>query len=775
MIKPVIWSQKTLLVFILALLFVFLVAGCGRFIRNTKTALGMATKGASPQERPDFYAASHGSFSNYPSEIYFYPDADIDSETFPGWVDKELKCDLRITSTAAENEHTLHTRYSQYYQGYPVLGGGYILHSSLDGSVSATGLLYDQVALENKRSLSPQEALARLEESFPDYRCSGNESLVVVPVRNGAVTDFFLCYKLHLLLPGEGLFYDVYVDAEFGVVRIIDPVTITVAGIGSGINSEGKTLEFETQHTNDIRYPEGEIAIMPVQDGYRLFDAQRNLHTMTMDNASDVSIDDFVETEQGVRLSGWDYLSPARDIIESDNFWENHPAAVDAHWAITKSYDYYSSAHGRLGFDGNNGYMPAYVNFYKNMNRAYYNSNKHYIALGDGKIGGNGFAVLDVIAHEYTHAVVQSIVDMDSHGEAASINEAIADIFATAVTFHSGQGDWIIGEKVIPGGIRNLSDPKSMGHPDTYEGENWGEYRTDFERTVNLRQERGMHGNGSIMGHWFYLLCEGGEGENDNEDHYDIERIGMKAAMDIVYKSIFYLTPSITFMEFRNHIVSLTEKMYGECSKELINVTNAWNAVGVGDPFCDCFSGSFDLIVEKRNETARATYYFKENKTAVEILGSDGQKYIVNTTPGDRYRHVQGYEDIPSSDPSGGFLKELFQGKHIVLIQEKIPFESRKAYVAKRNALRTGNKMKVNDYTAYEYNIDGYEVWSTDEVCVALIDMFRIHGTINSGAKSNNFRAFYGFPVIMRAPGESETVRIENIREYDVPDRIFVK
>ena len=61
-----------------------------------------------------------------------------------------------------------------------------------------------------------------------------------------------------------------------------------------------------------------------------------------------------------------------------------------------------------------------------------------------------------------------------------------------------------------------MSDPNLKNHPDTYLGDYWYSGTGD---------NGGVHYNSGVQNHWFYLLTEGGSGQNDHGASFEIEGI----------------------------------------------------------------------------------------------------------------------------------------------------------------------------------------------------------------------------------------------------------
>jgi Zn-dependent metalloprotease len=131
---------------------------------------------------------------------------------------------------------------------------------------------------------------------------------------------------------------------------------------------------------------------------------------------------------------------------------------------MQRTYDYYLSAHGHQGYDGTNGYLPAYVRIGAIHGGAWFSSVQGYLEFADE----SAITALDIVAHEFTHAVYRSVNPGAVYeGESASVYESVADIFAVAVTFANGQGNWTMGEDAYPPAIRNLRNPKASSSSTT--------------------------------------------------------------------------------------------------------------------------------------------------------------------------------------------------------------------------------------------------------------------------------------------------------------------
>jgi Zn-dependent metalloprotease len=274
-----------------------------------------------------------------------------------------------------------------------------------------------------------------------------------------------------------------------------------------------------------------------------------------------------------------------------------HPA-LDVHWGMEKSYDFYLNVFNRKSFDGNGSTIKQYLNPPDLQNR-YGNSPNNAFAYGKGyniMAYGIGDGVdfgpvvgLDVEGHEFTHLVVDNNGNggLVYQGESGALNESFADIFGTCIEFYSGVNtDWNIGEDVSikQPYLRSMSNPKSSQNPNTYGGSYWVD-------PSNLDYDKGgVHFNSGVQNYWFYLLCQGGNGTNDKGNSYNVNGIGISQARQIAYRNLVtYLGPNATYWDSYIGSLLAAEDLYGFNSNQYMAVRKAWYAVGIGtdpDYFC---------------------------------------------------------------------------------------------------------------------------------------------------------------------------------------------
>ena len=271
--------------------------------------------------------------------------------------------------------------------------------------------------------------------------------------------------------------------------------------------------------------------------------------------------------------------------------------AIDVHWAMSKTYDYYKNVHNRNSYDGNGSIIRNYYNppsfvFYADNAGAFDNQGIVGMLYGAGDQYFTPVVALDVAGHEFSHLVVSrnGSGGLDYQGESGALNEAFADMFGTAIEFYvNDQPNWTVGEglwkisQVTPNYLRSLENPNSgpaiveAQQPDTYKGKYWAD-------TNSADDNGGVHINSGVGNHWFYLLSVGGSGINDKGNNYGVNGIGIQKAEKIAYKALTNgLSSSATYLDVFNATKIAVTNLYGANSNEWNQVVNAWYAVGIGN------------------------------------------------------------------------------------------------------------------------------------------------------------------------------------------------
>ncbi len=515
-------------------------------------------------------------FSDIPSFIKFKKGSEIQYADIINWMKRFYKSDnnfdFKLINRETDRLGIEHYRYQQTYNNIPVELTMYIFHVKNGKVISANGNLYDKINISQSASVSETEALSNAKvyvgaETYM-WEMPGQEAHIkklqedpnatyfpkadmVIISENGNIYKGKLntAYKFNIYAHKPVSRAYIYVDANTGEILFENKIihTADVPGTAETGYSGTRTLTADSY-----------------SGYYRLRETGRGLGVETYD-----------------MNNGTNYGS-AVDFTDSDNFWNNaNPEldeyAADAHWATEMTYDYYYNTHSRNSIDGSGFKLISYIHYDTDYANAFWNGN--YMTYGDG----NGSTIsplttVDICAHEITHGLTSYTAALVYSYESGALNEAFSDIFGTTVEFYAKPllANWDIGED-IGTTFRSLADPNAYNLPDTYLGNYWATGSGDYG---------GVHTNCGVLMHWYYLISEGGSGTNDNGDSYNISPIGMDKAGDITYRLLtVYLTPSSQYMDARFYAIQSAIDLYGACTPEVEEVTNAMYAVGLGNAY----------------------------------------------------------------------------------------------------------------------------------------------------------------------------------------------
>ena len=218
------------------------------------------------------------------------------------------------------------------------------------------------------------------------------------------------------------------------------------------------------------------------------------------------------------------------EVARSDGDPPVGDAAVDeAFDSSGQVLDVFAEQFGRRSVDGLGSTLSITVHFGVNYDNAFWDGRQLVFGDGDGVIFERFTKPADVMAHEFTHGVIQFTAALAYQDQSGALNESISDVFAAITTqFVAGQrvdeASWLIGEGLFRPGI-NAVALRSMREPGTaYDDPQIGRdpqvgRMADFVETTE--DNGGVHINSGIPNRAFTLaalelgglqLGEGGPG-----------------------------------------------------------------------------------------------------------------------------------------------------------------------------------------------------------------------------------------------------------------------
>ncbi|CAD0001872.1 M4 family metallopeptidase [Flavobacterium chungangense] len=543
-----------------------------------------------------------------PSSIIFNESASYkDSDSRKVFQDqlglKENQSFAKIRTETDKDGYT-HEKFQLYNQGIKVEFANYSLHYKSGKLVSMNGEYYDLENVETTPKLSTDEAFNKaisqigakqylwetpLDAKEMNYEKPKGE-LVLLPAmedqgQKRTRDNVRLAYKFDIYATNPVSRGDVYIDAITGKVLFYN-ATIKHLGKYSHGKSKATSIDHSKASSSSkvaivaanaaTRYS-GTQVIQTTLSGssYRLADATRGLGINTFNMQKGTS------------------YTAAVNFTDADNNWtaaeyantNKDNGALDAHWGAEKTYDYWSSVHGRNSFDNAGTIIKSYVHYSNAYDNAYWNGS--VMTYGDGS--GTYFDILtsiDVAGHEIGHAICSYTANLAYQKESGAMNEAFSDIWGACIEYFAAptKSIWLIGEDIERrsghAALRSMSNPNAEGQPDTYGGTYW--INPNCTPTES-NDYCGVHTNSGVLNHWFYILAVGKTGTNDIGNAYNVTGITIDKAAKIAYRlESVYLTANSTFANARTSGIQSAIDLYGAGSAEVIATTNAFYAVGVG-------------------------------------------------------------------------------------------------------------------------------------------------------------------------------------------------
>ncbi len=514
-----------------------------------------------------------------------------------------------------------HYRYQQYHQGVKVEGGELLIHERNGRVQTLNGKWVKGLAVDVQPQIDAEQAIHLALSHFPAERYlwqSVGAERLLKRIKNDPDATFYPEAELVLVDPSLKqraeafhLAYSLTIQAEKPVMNqlvFIDALTGELL-----LNVEQLHTQNNVPGTAVTRY-NGEKEIITdsiASDHYRLVETTRGGGIETYD------------------LNGTTEFDQAEDFIDDDNYWSNvneeqDEAATDAHWGAEMTFDFLEQVLGHSGVDGENMPLISQVHYDVNVVNAFWNGN--WASFGDGN-GENWDALtcLDVVAHEFAHGVTGNTARLIYLNESGALNESFSDIMGAAVELWAtpDSADWFIAEdsNLDNTGFRDMANPNSKGDPDTYLSQSW---------YIGSGDNGGVHTNSGVQNYWFYLMMEGGNGNNSFGTSYSVEGLGLDTAIHIAFRNLkYYLSRFSGYPDAREGALQAAEDLYGICSNAVLQTARAWHAVGVGAADFDNDIRLLNVVSPEPvtcglSESESITVQLRYNGCGVQLQPGDG-------------------------------------------------------------------------------------------------------------------------------------------------------
>jgi Zn-dependent metalloprotease len=484
--------------------------------------------------------------------------------------------EVSVGAVAVDEGRGGYTRLRQTVKGIPVFGGEAIVHMKADGAVVdvSDGFVRGMSAAP-VATLAVDAAIARAKEVLGCSSCLTAAPRAALVFLRHAGRDH-LAYKVDLrILDGTARtsLPVLFIDARDGALVWRYDNLQTVQGSGSSLYSGTVAVEAFLKSANATYYLE----------------------------------------DLGRKLGTFDYRNGTLAVLpfdDANNVWDAaaQRAAVDAHYGAMKVYEYYRTAHGRLGIDGNGGpltqtsqdgvtkLVASQVHYGNAFNNAFWDGTSMSYGDGDG-VAFSPLPTLDITGHEMTHGVTEHSANLIFAGESGALNESTSDIFGSLIERYARGGvedgnTWRVGEDAYTPGtsgdaLRFLDNPHqaaNRGLTADDDPDHWS------ERYTGTSDNGGVHTNSGIPNKAFHLVAKGGS-HHLGTDVIDPEgtppganerALGADAAARIWYRALTQRwTSAVTFKQAAAELYNAAVDLYGAGSAESRTVAKAWTMVGV--------------------------------------------------------------------------------------------------------------------------------------------------------------------------------------------------
>ncbi len=453
--------------------------------------------------------------------------------------------------------------YERTYRGLPVVGGDAVVVTDGSGRVKDTTSATSQPfrAISTRARITADTALATAKTKLS--RVDDQRAPRLVVLAWGAAPVLAWEAVVSGIDDGKPAILHVFVNAQTGAVA--DSYNDIKAGSGNGFYNGTVTIN-------------------------------------TSGSGSSWSMAD--STRSGIRCGGQN----GSTYTGTDDSWGNgsgtnlETACVDVLYAVQREWDMLSQWLNRNGINGSGSGFPARVGL--NEANAYWNGS--YTNFGRNSASTQQATAIDVVAHEFGHAIFQTTPGGAGSGnENGGLNEATGDIFgALTEAFANNPNDppdYLVGEEINLSGsgeIRNMYNPAAEGDPNCWS--------TSIPNTE-------VHAAAGPLNHWFYLVSQGSNPAGGPASPIcsggpsSVTGIGIMKAGQVYYNAMLAKTSSWRYANVRLASLNAAVNLFGANSAECTTVKNAWNAVSVpaqsGEPTCGGGGGG-TIIYQDTFETA---------------------------------------------------------------------------------------------------------------------------------------------------------------------------
>ncbi|MFZ5912453.1 MAG: M4 family metallopeptidase [Chloroflexota bacterium] len=376
--------------------------------------------------------------------------------------------ELAVIKQKADGERTT-VRFQQEYQGIPVVGGEMILQ--MDGGNNIVSVSKEILPEVNVSTIAAVSAAQAEENAL--HAVAKKYQLSVFDLT--ATEPELWVYNPQLIGPEEG-------DTRLVWRMEVEPV-----------------------------------ALMPIRE-FVLVDAQRGDLVLSFNQV------DMAEDRQTYTANNTTTLPGTLVCNEANPTCSGGDTdAQNAHIYAGDTYDFYYNYHGRDSIDNAGMTMVSTVHYDVGYAGSFWDDIRKQVVFGDG------YAVDDIVAHEWTHGVTENESGLFNYYQSGAINESFSDLWGEFVDQTNGKGTdteavkWLLGEDSSEGAMRDMEDPTTYGDPDKM---------TSTYYDLSADDNGGVHTNSGVNNKAVFLMTDGGTFNSKT-----VTALGMTKVATIYYEA----------------------------------------------------------------------------------------------------------------------------------------------------------------------------------------------------------------------------------------------
>lgn len=542
-----------------------------------------------------------------------------------------------------EWDHTGSDAYGTFFSfrqtcgGVPVYGRSIVVGTDGEGRcVSLNSSYVSGLQVNTVPSLTGEEAEGKAEEKGYSLVC--RDALYICVEKDGA----HLAWNVYGT-DGRGDRYNILVDAHDGAI-LRENACFSREGMEV---PEEEEVSVEAKAKDELKV---ERTITVVSDS----NAESSDMYLMKDNVRRISVHD-------MRIDVFHRFSYS-DMVQVKWGEEWDPAAVSAYANTIQAYDYFLTHFGRQGMNNNtrkgntkestNGNSDddnfMRVGIHYSESNSYYSEGNIYFGEG-GQYLSSGAATLDVVAHEFTHGVMDTETGLGSQcgGAAGAINEGYADIFGCLVKGEQNNWKFQEGNYTKGDALRNIANPEENENPAKIGDSNYADY-TKYEEYNDYNDYGKVHKNSTIVSHACYLMWKKGISD-------------WNVLETLWYHSIFYgYDETSDFRSVRRNVLASAKAMHMSADQMRI-IREAFDGVGIsGDNVAEIIGSNVltgkvaasDRRDGEGNGIPIGGAAVTVKRKGASLTGGDavprrvgtdgsGMFYLAELTPGDYEIHVE--------------------------------------------------------------------------------------------------------------------------------------